>query len=68
MKNKLLKAIIIYTVLYFIVINDNKINKKISYKKIFRLQFNKKEDFLNLPIINIFIAIISFYLSFYILY
>ena len=67
MKNKLLNAIIIYTILYLIIINDNKINKKITYRDIFKLRLNKIEDFLSLSIINIFIAFISFYLSFYIL-
>ena len=66
MSNKFLNAIIIYTILYIILINNKKI-KKSTYIDFINSPINKYEDCLTLPFINILIAIISFILSYYIL-
>jgi hypothetical protein len=63
MSNKLLNSIIIYTILYIIIIKNKNI-KKTSYKTIFNKPINKINECFTLPFINIFIAIISFILSY----
>ena len=76
MKNQLIYSLVIYVIFYILIITkkpniiyDNYGNIKsldyLNYK--INIGFENLDEYINLPIISILLAILSYYLSFYLI-